>query len=107
MIIEDEPAIAQGLVDVFVFHGYSVLVEQDGRRGLELAASRAYDLVLLDVMLPSMDGFSVCESLRRRFSDLPIIMLTAKSTEDDIVQGLSLGADDYVPKPFSITELVL
>ncbi len=107
LIIEDEPAILQGLVDVFVYHGYDVDVAADGRSGLDKALSVKYDLVLLDVMLPELDGFSVCNKIRERDKQLPIVMLTAKSSEQDIIDGLTLGADDYIAKPFSVRELVL
>lgn len=107
LIIEDEQAILQGLMDVFVFHGYRVDSAMDGKMGLEKALNGEYDLILLDVMLPYMDGFSVCNRIREQDVHLPIIMLTAKSTEQDIVTGLTLGADDYIGKPFSVRELVL
>lgn len=107
LVIEDEPAIRRGLVDVFVFHGYAVEAAADGREGLRLAQSGRFDLVLLDLMLPGMDGFEVCEQIRHRDRDLAIIMLTAKTSDEDIIHGLSLGADDYVAKPFSVAQLVL
>lgn len=107
LIVEDEPAIRMGLQDVFVFHGYEAEAVADGREGLEKALSGRYDLILLDVMLPGMNGFEVCERIRRQDRDQPIIMLTAKTGDEDIVQGLSLGADDYVGKPFSVAQLVL
>lgn len=107
LIIEDEQAILQGLLDVFVFHGYEVDSAIDGKQGLEKALSRRYDLILLDVMLPFVDGFTVCNRIRENDAQLPIIMLTAKSTEQDIITGLTLGADDYMTKPFSVRELVL
>ena len=107
LIVEDEVAIRSGLVDVFVYHGYEVDTALDGEQGLSLALSGRYDLILLDVMLPLRDGFSVCEAVRAVDRAQPIIMLTAKSAEADVIQGLSLGADDYVAKPFSVTQLVL
>ena len=107
LIVEDEPAIRAGLADVFVYHGYDVTVAEDGERGLALALAGRYDLVLLDVMLPKLDGFRVCEALRARLPEQPVIMLTARISDDDIVQGLRLGADDYVSKPFSVEQLVL
>jgi len=107
LIVEDEPAILQGLVDVFTFHGFEVQTAVDGRIGLERALSESFDLILLDVMLPHMDGFSICNEIRKKDKSQPIIMLTAKTSEDDIIRGLTLGADDYVPKPFSVRELVL
>ncbi len=107
LIVEDEPAIRAGLTDVFVFHGYEVESVGSGNEGLEKALTGIFDLILLDIMLPGIDGFEVCERIRRQDRDQPIIMLTAKSSDEDIVQGLSLGADDYVAKPFSIAQLVL
>ncbi|MEC4090477.1 response regulator transcription factor [Pseudoalteromonas rubra] len=107
LIVEDEPAILRGLTDLFVFHGYEVHSEIDGAQGLKRAQQGDYACILLDVMLPSMNGFAVCEALRKTAPTQPIIMLTAKSTEQDIINGLSLGADDYVAKPFSTSELVL
>ena len=106
LVVEDEEAIRTGLVDVFVYHGYEVDSTADGLEGLRKAETGKFDLILLDVMLPSMNGFDVCDEIRKTDRDQPIIMLTAKVTEEDIVAGLRLGADDYVAKPFSITELV-
>jgi two-component system response regulator RegX3 len=107
LIVEDEPAIRAGLTDVFVFHGYEVETATTGPEGLSKALSGLFDLILLDIMLPGMDGFEVCERIRERDRDQPIIMLTARTGDNDIVQGLSLGADDYVAKPFSVAQLVL
>ena len=107
LIVEDEPAIRIGLVDVFVYHGFKVDYAEDGLEGLNKAKSGRYDLILLDVMLPSMNGFDICEAIREQDKSQPIIMLTAKTADEDIIQGLSLGADDYVAKPFSIAQLVL
>lgn len=107
LIVEDETAIRVGLVDVFVFHGFEVDYAEDGDSGLEKALSGQFDMILLDVMLPKRDGFDICETIRRQDRDQPIIMLTARNTDEDIVQGLALGADDYVAKPFSVTQLVL
>ena len=107
LIIEDEPAILQGLVDVFIFHSFDVDSADDGKAGLEKALTGKHDLILLDVMLPSIDGFTICNKIREQNKHQPIIMLTAKSSEEDIINGLTLGADDYIAKPFSIRELVL
>jgi two-component system response regulator RegX3 len=107
LIVEDEPAIRLGLTDVFVFHGYEVENAADGREGLEKARSGTFDLILLDIMLPGISGFEVCERIRQDDRDQAIIMLTAKTSDEDIIQGLSLGADDYVAKPFSVAQLVL
>ena len=107
LIVEDEEPIRQGLVDLFVFHGFSVQAVADGRSALRLAMHERFDLILLDVMLPELDGFSVCNEIRKVSRDQPIILLTAKTSDEDIVTGLTLGADDYVAKPFSVRELVL
>lgn len=107
LIVEDEVAIRSGLVDLFVFHGYEVEASGDGREGLKLALSGQYDLVLLDVMLPGINGFDICARIREQDRQQPIIMLTAKGGDEDVIQGLSLGADDYVAKPFSVAQLVL
>lgn len=107
LIVEDEEAIRNGLVDVFVYHGYEVETAAQGDEGLYLALNGQFDLILLDVMLPGMDGFEICNRIRQQDRHQPVIMLTAKSNDEDIVQGLTLGADDYVAKPFSVTQLVL
>jgi DNA-binding response OmpR family regulator len=107
LVVEDEEAIRTGLMDVFVYHGYDVDFAADGPQGLDKALSGRFDLVLLDVMLPGMDGFEICNRIRAQDRDQPVIMLTAKGTDEDIIQGLSLGADDYVAKPFSVAQLVL
>ncbi len=107
LVVEDEVAIRTGLMDVLVFHGYDVDYADDGNEGLAKALSGRFDLILLDVMLPGVDGFEICERIRRQDREQPIIMLTAKTGDDDVIQGLSLGADDYVAKPFSVAQLVL
>jgi len=107
LIVEDEEAIRTGLIDVFVYHGFDVEAVSDGREGLERAVSGGYDLILLDVMLPSMNGFDICNAIRQTDREQPIIMLTAKVDDDDIINGLKLGADDYIGKPFGVQELVL
>jgi two-component system response regulator RegX3 len=107
LIVEDEAAIRSGLVDVFVYHGYEVETADHGDDGLRKALSGQFDLILLDVMLPGVDGFEICNRIRQQDRQQPVIMLTAKSSDEDIVQGLTLGADDYVAKPFSVTQLVL
>jgi two-component system response regulator RegX3 len=107
LIVEDEAAIRNGLMDVFVFHGYQVDAAASGPEGLDKAMSGRFDLIVLDVMLPGINGFEICSRIRARDRDQPIIMLTAKSSDEDIIQGLSLGADDYVAKPFSVVQLVL
>ena len=95
LIIEDEAAILRGLTDLFVFHGFDVASEQDGRKGLETALSGKFDCILLDVMLPSMDGFSVCNAIRNASREQPIVMLTAKSSEEDN-QAVSSQAFDVL-----------
>lgn len=107
LIVEDEEAIRTGLVDVFVYHGYEVSYAEDGAEGLAKAQSGHFNLVILDVMLPGMNGFDICKAIREKDKSQPIIMLTAKTADEDIIQGLSLGADDYVAKPFSVAQLVL
>lgn len=104
LIIEDEPPIVDILKFNLTKEGYAVLEAFDGAAGLELALSQNPDLILLDVMLPKMDGFEVCRRVREK-SAVPIIMLTAREEEVDKVLGLELGADDYMTKPFSIREL--
>jgi DNA-binding response OmpR family regulator len=106
LVVEDEPSIRQGLLDVLVFRGYAPEYAVDGKQALERAAAGPFDLVLLDVMLPELDGFSVCERLRRARPELPILMLTAKNAEEDVLRGFEAGADDYVTKPFSIRQLL-
>jgi DNA-binding response OmpR family regulator len=106
LVIEDEPQMLLGLRDNLELEGYEVQTAADGDEGLAKAASFNPDLVILDVMLPKKNGFDVCRELRGRSSSLPIVMLTARSAETDKVLGLELGADDYVTKPFSITELL-
>lgn len=107
LIVEDEAAIRIGLIDVFVFHGYDVDSAEHGEEGLRKALSGLYDMILLDVMLPGVNGFDICNQIRQQDRQQPVIMLTAKTSDEDIVQGLTLGADDYVAKPFSVTQLVL
>lgn len=107
LVVEDEPAIREGLLDVLVFHGYDVDWAADGDSGLKKSLSGRYELILLDVMLPGRDGFEICEAVRERDREQPIIMLTARSSDEDVVLGLKLGADDYVAKPFSIQQLLL
>jgi two-component system response regulator RegX3 len=107
LIVEDEVAIRTGLVDVFTYHGYETAYAGEGGEGLRMALSGRFDLILLDVMLPGMDGFRICQHIREQGTEQAIIMLTAKTDDEDIVHGLALGADDYVAKPFSVTQLVL
>ena len=106
LIIEDEPALLRGLADNFAFEGYRVLTAADGESGLAAALDANPDLIVLDIMLPKVNGYEICRRVREQGMDLPIIMLTAKGEESDVVLGLNLGADDYVTKPFSIKELL-
>jgi two-component system alkaline phosphatase synthesis response regulator PhoP len=106
LIVDDEPAMVRGLEDNLRFEGYQTIAARDGRHGLALALSEAPDLILLDVMMPGMSGWDVCRELRARGVDVPVIMLTARGDEADRVQGLELGADDYVAKPFALRELM-
>jgi len=107
LVVEDEEAIRTGLIDVLVFHGYEVDSAATGPDGLEKALTGRFDLILLDIMLPGMDGYEICDRVRAGDRNQPIIMLTAKTSDEEIIQGLKLGADDYVPKPFSVQQLVL
>ena len=107
LIVEDDPAILKGLCDVLVFNGFKVDGAADGDSGCTAALSGRYDLVLLDVMLPGMNGFSICRRIRRLRPLQPVMMLTARGSEDDVVEGFNAGADDYVSKPFSIRELMV
>jgi two-component system response regulator RegX3 len=104
--VEDEPSIRDGLLDVLVFRGYRTGQAADGAQALRQVAEAPFDLVILDVMLPELDGFSVCERIRRTHADLPVLMLTAKNSEDDVLRGFEAGADDYVTKPFSVRQLL-
>jgi DNA-binding response OmpR family regulator len=106
LIIEDEPDLVRGLRDALEFEGFEVLSSGLGREGVRILRERAPDLVLLDLMLPDANGFSVCEEIRSTHPLVPVIMLTARSQETDKIRGLDSGADDYVTKPFSVGELV-
>jgi DNA-binding response OmpR family regulator len=106
LIVEDDSTLARGLKDNFETQGYRVRVARNGQEGLDAALANPPDLLLLDIMLPKMNGYEICRAVRAKKLDMPIIMLTAKGQEEDIVRGLELGADDYVTKPFSIRELL-
>jgi len=106
LIIEDDATMLRGLRDNFEFKGYRVLTAADGEEGLDAALGQKPDLIVLDIMLPKINGYEVCRLIRKEGLEMPIIMLTAKGEESDIVLGLNLGADDYVTKPFSIKELL-
>jgi DNA-binding response OmpR family regulator len=106
VVVEDEPAIRRGVVDALRLTGYDVTEAADGPAGLKEGIAGGIDLVLLDVMLPKCDGLQVLAELRRVCPTRPVILLTAKASEDDRVRGLKMGADDYVVKPFSARELI-
>jgi DNA-binding response OmpR family regulator len=106
LLIEDEPHLLLGLKDALDFEGFGVLTAQRGGDGVSLARGEKPDCVILDIMLPDMNGYKVCEEIRRWDAHVPIIMLTARSQETDKIRGLDAGADDYVTKPFSVNELV-
>jgi len=106
LIVEDDPTMLRGLKDNFEFAGYKVLTAADGEVGLTTALDAKPDLIILDIMLPKINGYEVCQLVRKEKLDMPIIMLTAKGEDSDIVLGLNLGADDYVTKPFSIRQLL-
>ena len=106
LIIEDDLAMRRALSDNFQFEGFDVITAADGERGLHAALHKQPELLILDLMLPKVNGYEICRQVRDQGLDLPIIMLTAKGQESDIVLGLNLGADDYVTKPFSIRELL-
>ncbi len=106
LIVEDDPGISLSLKDEFESLGYTVMKANNGQKGLTIARQKSPDLIILDLMLPVMDGYDVCRELRNEGNRTPIIMLTAKNKEIDKVLGLELGADDYVTKPFSLRELM-
>lgn len=105
LIIEDNPGIQMSLMDEFEANGYTVYTAGNGNDGLKLVKDHNPDLIILDIMLPGMDGYEVCKKLRKEGNTTPIIMLTVKDKEIDKVLGLEFGADDYVTKPFSVREL--
>ncbi len=106
LIIEDDPVLLRGLKDNFASKGFIVETAVDGETGLDRALSGSADVILLDIMLPKVNGYEICRATRESGSDVPIIMLTAKGQEEDVILGLNLGADDYVTKPFRIRELM-
>jgi two-component system response regulator RegX3 len=107
LVVEDDAALLRGLLDVLVFNGYEVKGIDDGGVGLRVGLDEQFDLILLDIMLPTLDGFSICKEIRKEKPLQGIIMITAKGSEDDIVSGFKAGADDYIPKPFSLRELMV
>jgi two-component system, OmpR family, alkaline phosphatase synthesis response regulator PhoP len=106
LIIEDDPGIQLSLKDEFESEGFNVKVADDGLTGLEMTRQNPPDVIILDLMLPFLNGYEICKKLRQEGNDVPIIMLTVKDQEVDKVLGLELGADDYVTKPFSLRELL-
>ncbi|WP_437571704.1 response regulator transcription factor [Sorangium sp. So ce542] len=106
LVVEDDPTLRLGLQKTLRSAGFRVEVAKTGAEGLSMALAARPDLVLLDVMLPGLNGFEICEELRRHDADLPILMVTAKAEEQDKVRGLRLGADDYIVKPFGVSELL-
>jgi DNA-binding response OmpR family regulator len=106
LIVEDEPSLREGIVDLLAGDGHSIVAAGDGVAGLEAGLRDPFDVVVLDLMLPRLDGMEVCRRLRAARPGMPILMLTARGSEDDKVRGLTEGADDYVTKPFSARELL-
>jgi DNA-binding response OmpR family regulator len=106
LVVEDEPQMRSMLADNLEFEGYRVTAVASGEEALQAVSGRQYALLLLDVMLPGMSGFDVCQQLRARELHMPIVVLTARTHEQDRIRGLDLGADDYVSKPFSVSELL-
>jgi len=106
LIIEDDVSILRGLKDNLIFEGYNVHTVSDGNEGLTMALEKHFDLLLLDLMLPGMNGYEICRKVKKEKPELPVIMITARGTEMDKIAGLDIGADDYLTKPFSIPELL-
>lgn len=106
LIIEDDISILRGLKDNLEYEGYRVITETNGKKGLELAMEKSVGLLLLDIMLPGLNGYEICRKIKKEKPGLPIIMITARGSEMDKVSGLDTGADDYITKPFSLPELL-
>ena len=106
LVVEDEEAIAQGLLFNLMRKGYGVELAEDGETALDMARRGSYDLIVLDVQLPKLDGFSVCRQLREENNHTAVLILTARDQPDDIVYGLKTGADDYMVKPFDLAEFL-
>jgi len=106
LVIEDDISILSGLKDNLEYEGYAVLTETNGEKGFRAAMNKKPDLILLDIMLPGMNGYEICRRVKKENSEIPVIMITARGSEMDKVSGLDIGADDYVTKPFSIPELM-
>jgi len=107
LVVEDDSALLGGLLDVLVFNGYDVKGVEDGGVGLRVGLDEQFDLMVLDVMLPTTDGFAICREIRKHKPGQGIIIITAKGAEDDIVTGFKAGADDYITKPFSLREVMV
>jgi DNA-binding response OmpR family regulator len=107
LVVEDDTALLRGLLDVLVFNGYEVKGVEDGATGLRIALDESFDLIVLDVMLPTLDGFSICRQVHQKKPTQGIIIVTAKDAEDDMVTGFKSGADDYITKPFSLREVMV
>jgi DNA-binding response OmpR family regulator len=106
LVIEDEKDMARGLKDILEFEGYEVAVAETGKDGLQALGCKVPDCIILDLMLPDVGGYEICEQIRKKKLNTPILMLTAKSQEYDKIRGFKVGADDYLTKPFSVGELV-
>ena len=106
LIVEDEEGLLEGLEHNFKYEGYDVMTAKNGSDGLKLALKQKPDLVVLDIMLPEKDGFTVLKELRQRHRDMPVLVMTARNFEADVLKGFELGADDYLTKPFSVKELL-
>jgi two-component system response regulator RegX3 len=107
LVVEDDTALLSGLLDVLVFNGYEVKGIEDGGLGLKVGVDEHFDLIILDVMLPTLDGFSICKEIRKKKPGQGVVIITAKGAEDDIVTGFKAGADDYISKPFSLREVMV
>ncbi len=106
LLVEDDPSLALGLCDALEFEGFRVVHTKSGKEGIDSATNEHPDCIILDLMLPDVNGYQVCEEVRKSDPRVPIIMLTARSEEADKIRGLDVGADDYVTKPFSVGELI-
>lgn len=106
LIVEDEEGLLEGLAHNFKYEGYEVLTAKTGQEGLRMAIKQKPDVVVLDIMLPEKDGYTVLKELRQRHRDIPVLIMTARNFEADVLKGFDLGADDYVTKPFGIKELI-
>lgn len=106
LLIEDQEKLADNMRQFLELEGYAVTVSQDGKAGFELAMTRPADLLVLDINLPGMDGYSICAHLRSAGKNMPILMLTARTKQQEVIHGLNVGADDYLTKPFNMEELL-